>query len=115
MWLSIQAEIKLCAAPIAWISPVKWRLISSIGTTCDIPPPAAPPFIPKTGPSDGSLNAAIDLYPSLFNAWVSPTVTVDFPSPGGVGVTAVIKINFPSFLSAFLFKTSRLTLALYFP
>jgi len=46
---------------------------------------------------------------------VDPTVTVAFPPPGGVGVTAVIKINFPSFFPAFLFNTSKLILALYFP
>ena len=49
------AASRLLANCIALKSPVKWRLMSSIGITCDIPPPAAPPFIPKTGPSDGSL------------------------------------------------------------
>ena len=72
----------------------------------------APPFIPNTGPNDGSLSAAIDLYPNLLKACVSPTVTVDFPSPGGVGVIAVTSMSFPSFLSEFFFNTSRLTLAL---
>ena len=48
------AASRLFAAPIAWMSPVKWRLISSIGTICARPPPAAPPLAPKTGPSDGS-------------------------------------------------------------
>ena len=33
MWLSIIADNKLLAAVMACISPVKWRLISSIGTT----------------------------------------------------------------------------------
>ena len=28
--------------------------------TCTFPPPVAPPFIPKTGPKEGSLNAKID-------------------------------------------------------
>ena len=28
------AASKLFAAPIAWMSPVKWRFMSSIGTTC---------------------------------------------------------------------------------
>ena len=50
MWLSIMAASRLLAAPMAWKSPVKCRLISSIGTTCAYPPPAAPPFTPKTGP-----------------------------------------------------------------
>ncbi len=55
------AASRLLAAPIAWMSPVKWRLRSSIGTTCVMPPPAAPPLIPKTGPSDGSRRHATGL------------------------------------------------------
>ena len=39
---------------------MKWRLMSSIGTTCAWPPPAAPPLTPKHGPSDGSRIATID-------------------------------------------------------
>ena len=34
MWLSIIAASRLCAEVIAWKSPVKWRLMSSIGMTC---------------------------------------------------------------------------------
>ena len=34
-WLSIIAASRLCAAVIAGKSPVKWRLMSSIGTTCE--------------------------------------------------------------------------------
>ncbi len=30
-WLSRKADARLCAAPIAWMSPVRWRLKSSIG------------------------------------------------------------------------------------
>ena len=33
MWLSIMAASRLLAAPMAWKSPVKCRLMSSIGTT----------------------------------------------------------------------------------
>ena len=57
------AASRLFAAPIAWMSPVKWRLRSSIGTTCVIPPPAAPPLIPNTGPSDGSRRHATGRLP----------------------------------------------------
>ena len=53
-WLSSIAASRLCAAPIACMSPVKWRLMSSIGATCVWPPPVPPPLTPKTGPSDGS-------------------------------------------------------------
>ena len=34
-WLSSIAESSECADVIAWKSPVKWRLMSSIGTTCE--------------------------------------------------------------------------------
>ena len=34
-WLSSMAESSACADVIAWKSPVKWRLMSSIGTTCE--------------------------------------------------------------------------------
>ena len=33
MWLSSRAAQRLLAAPMAWKSPVKWRLMSSMGTT----------------------------------------------------------------------------------
>jgi len=31
---SSMADSRLCALAMAWKSPVKWRLMSSIGTTC---------------------------------------------------------------------------------
>ena len=40
------------------MSPVKCKLISSIGTICAYPPPQAPPFMPKQGPKDGSRSAS---------------------------------------------------------
>ncbi|SIH90438.1 Uncharacterised protein [Mycobacteroides abscessus subsp. abscessus] len=58
MWLSSIVAARLFAAAIAAKSPVKWRLMSSIGTTWAYPPPAAPPFIPKTGPMLGSRRAS---------------------------------------------------------
>ena len=53
--------------------------------------------------------------PILFNPSPNPTVVVDFPSPALVGLIAVTKISFASFLSAFFFNKSKLNLALYFP
>ena len=44
------------------------RFKSSIGTTWEYPPPAAPPLIPKHGPSEGSRNAIIAFFPSFANA-----------------------------------------------
>ena len=115
IWLSIRADKRLCAAPIAWKSPVKWRLISSIGTTCAYPPPAAPPFIPKHGPKLGSLRQTTAFLPILFSPSLRPTEVVVFPSPAGVGVIAVTRINLPSFLFLIVFIKSLLILALFEP
>ena len=68
IWLSIIAQRRLLAAVIACISPVKCKLISSIGITCEYPPPAAPPLTPKTGPIDGSRSAIQAFLPILFIA-----------------------------------------------
>ena len=67
--------------------------------TCTLPPPVAPPFIPKTGPSEGSLNAQTTFLFSLCKPSDKAIEIVVLPSPEGVGVIAVTKINFPSFLS----------------
>ena len=95
--LSITAHSKLFAAVIAWKSPVKCRLISSIGKICEYPPPVAPPLTPKTGPRDGSRNARQAFAPIKFNASASPIETVVFPSPAAVGLIAVTSISFESF------------------
>ena len=115
IWLSRSAAHKLLADVIAWKSPVKCRFNSSIGTTCAYPPPAAPPLIPKHGPSDGSRSAITAFLPSFPNASPSPTVIVVFPSPAGVGLMAVTRINFPSSLSLTLLMYSSDILALYLP
>ena len=80
------------------MSPVKCKLISSIGAIWACPPPVAPPFIPNTGPKDGSLNAKIDFFPILLSPSAIAIEIVVFPSPNGVGLIAVTNINFPSFL-----------------
>src|SRR5882724_4089599 len=113
MWLSISAESKLCARPIAWKSPVKCRLMSSIGTTCAYPPPAAPPLTPNTGPSDGSRIARIAFLPRRRSACVTPTVTVDLPSPAGVGLIPVTSTSRP--LGARFCSARSEIFALYFP
>ena len=65
---------------------------------CAYPPPVAPPFNPKTGPIEGSLKAIkVFLWSWLRIASPKPIVIVDFPSPAGVGLIDVTKINFPSF------------------
>src|SRR5216110_868796 len=63
--------------------------MSSIGTTWAYPPPAAPPFTPNTGPSDGSRMQSAAFFPSFRSACVTPTVTVDLPSPAGEGKSTV--------------------------
>ena len=101
--MSITAEIKLLALVSACISPVKWRLISSCGSTVTFPPPVAPPFIPKTGPKEGSLKARQTDFPSLFNPSPKAIAVVVFPSPAFVGVIAVTNIKWP-FLSPLAFE-----------
>ena len=77
-------------------SPVKCRLMSSIGTTCAWPPPAAPPFMPNTGPSEGSRRQTMAFLPMRFSASPRPTLVVVLPSPAGVGLIAVTRISLPS-------------------
>src|SRR5437899_1416878 len=91
MWLSISAESRLWAVVMAWKSPVKWRFISSIGTTWARPPPAAPPFMPKFGPSEASRMQMMAFLPMRFRPSPRPTVVVVLPSPAGVGLMAVTR------------------------
>ena len=81
---------------MAWKSPVKCRLMSSIGTTCAWPPPAAPPFTPKQGPRLGSRRQTSVSLPMRLRPSASPTEVVVLPSPAGVGVIAVTSTSFPS-------------------
>ena len=89
--------------------------MSSIGATCTCPPPVAPPFIPNTGPNDGSLNASMDFLPILESPSAMAIETVVFPSPNGVGLIAVTNISFPFFLFFIFSYTSLDIFALYFP
>ena len=87
---SIAAARRLFDADIAWMSPVRWRLNSSMGITWAYPPPAAPPLMPKVGPWLGCRMQAKALLPRTApRAWTSPMVVVDFPSPRGVGLIPV--------------------------
>src|SRR5438445_298552 len=107
------ADSRLWALAIAWKSPVKCRLMSSIGTTWAYPPPAAPPFTPNTGPSDGSRMHSAAFRPSLRSACVTPTVTVDFPPPAGVGLIPVTSTKRP--LGLRRVNACRRIFALYLP
>src|SRR6266480_4101517 len=82
------------------MSPVKWRLRSSIGTTWAYPAPAAPPLIPNTGPSDASRRQSTGLRPIAPRPCVSETDVVVLPSPNLVGVIAVTQTSFASGRSA---------------
>ena len=98
------------------MSPVKCKFISSIGATWACPPPVAPPFIPNTGPNEGSRSARIAFLPILDNPSAIPIAIVVFPSPNGVGFIDVTKINFPFCLLSNLLNNFLLSiLALYFP
>ena len=87
--VSIAAASRLLAAATAWKSPVRCRLKSSIGTTWLLPPPAAPPLMPKTGPIEGWRIVQTAFCPMRFKASESPIVCTVLPSPAGVGVMAV--------------------------
>ena len=115
MWLSIIADSRLCAAVIAWKSPVKCRFMSSIGTTCALPPPAAPPFMPKFGPSEASRMQIAARLPMRLRPSPRPTVVVVLPSPAGVGFMAVTRISLPLALPFAESMKSWLTLALSWP
>lgn len=62
-------------------------------------PPGAPPFIPKTGPSEDSRQVMIDRLPMRSSLCISPLRVIVFPSPDTVGVIAVTRISFPGALN----------------
>ncbi len=89
--------------------------MSSIGSTCACPPPVAPPFTPKQGPSEGSRSAIMVFTPIAFSASPRPTVVVVLPSPAGVGLIPVTSTSAPSGRSARPEMKSSPTFALYLP
>ena len=111
----MNAASMLFAAAMAWKSPVKCRFRSSIGTTWVSPPPAAPPLMPKIGPSDGSRRHSTGRLPMCPSPWVSETDVVVLPSPAFVGVIAETHTILASGAPARRSIAPRLTFALYFP
>ena len=105
----------LLAAATAWKSPVKWRFRSSIGTTWVRPPPAAPPLMPKIGPSDGSRRHSTGRLPIAPRPCVSETDVVVLPSPALVGVIADTHTILASGAPDMRSITPRSILALYLP
>ena len=95
-WLSSIAASRLCAAVMAWKSPVKCRLIWSIGPTCARPPPVAPPLMPKQGPRLGSRRQIMVFVPRRLSASPRPMVVVVLPSPAGVGLMPVTSTSRPA-------------------
>ncbi len=89
------AEKRLWALVMAWRSPVKCRLMASLGMTRELPPPTAPPLSPNNGPSEGSRSAPMALTPIFASPSVSPMVVTVLPSPAGVGVMAVTSTRRP--------------------
>src|SRR4051794_18567546 len=115
MCRSMNAASMLLAAATAWKSPVKWRFRSSIGTTWVRPPPAAPPLMPKIGPSDGSRRHRIGRLPMWPSPCVSETDVVVLPSPALVGVIAETQMIFASGAPDRRSITPRSIFALYLP
>ena len=89
--------------------------MSSIGTTCVSPPPAAPPLIPNTGPSDGSRRHSTGRLPMWPSPWVRDTDVVVLPSPALVGVMAETQTTLALGASFSRSITPRSILALYLP
>ena len=79
-----------------------------------MPPPVAPPFIPNTGPKEGSRSVKTEFFPIFLSPSAIAIDIVVLPSPRGVGFIAVTNINLPSFLLDFS-NTSFEILALYLP
>mmetsp|Transcript_5438 Transcript_5438/g.22536 ORF Transcript_5438/g.22536 Transcript_5438/m.22536 type:complete len:657 (+) Transcript_5438:826-2796(+) len=93
---SMAAATRLVAATMAWMSPVRCRLKTSIGMTCEYPPPAAPPLTPKIGPCDGCrIVVTTRLWSVAPSACERPIVVVDLPSPRGVGLTPTTTTRLP--------------------
>jgi hypothetical protein len=111
MEASSAAASRLWAAVTAWKSPLKWRLISSIGTTWAYPPPLPPPLIPNTGPMEGSRRHSMTSLPILPRPWAREMDVVVFPSPAFVGVMAVVMMSLPSGDSARRSRTPSETFA----
>src|SRR4051795_573881 len=129
----MKAASMLFAAAMAWKSPVKCRFRSSMGTTWVSPPPAAPPLMPKIGPSDGSpphntrrpprppppsaasRRHSTGRLPIRPSPCVSETEVVVLPSPAFVGVIAETHTIFASGAPDSRSITLRSILALYLP
>ena len=115
MCASRNAAQRLWALVTAWKSPVRWRFISSGGTTWLYPPPAAPPLMPNTGPIDGWRITHTVRLPMRLRAWLMPTVCTVLPSPSGVGEMAVTTTYLPGLRVAGCLSRSSFTLALALP
>ena len=79
------------------------------------PPPAAPPLMPNTGPSDGSRRHSTGRLPIAPSPWVSDTDVVVLPSPALVGVIADTQTTFASGFPRSRSIALRSTFALYLP
>src|SRR5262249_61904269 len=81
---------------VGWTAAWRGGCRPPVGAIGGGPPPAAPPFTPKTGPSDGSRIATTERLPRRRRPSARPIVVVDLPSPAGVGVMAVTSTSAPS-------------------
>ena len=95
-WLSSIAASRLWAAVMAWKSPVKWRLMSSIGA--DLRPAAAggAALHAEDGAERGLAQRDMVARAERVSRRPSPTVVVDLPSPAGVGVMPVTSTSLPA-------------------
>ena len=86
-----------------------------MGATCARPPPVAPPFMPKQGPSEGSRRQIMADVPMWFSASPRPIVVVVLPSPAAVGLMPVTRTSLPRGAAPVRWAKSSATLALKRP
>ena len=95
-WLSSSAASSACALEIAWKSPVKCRLMSSIGSDLRVAAAGRAALHAEHRPEARLAHAERDAFlPRRRSACARPTVTVLLPSPAGVGLIAVTSTSRP--------------------
>jgi hypothetical protein len=113
-WLSSMAARSALAGGDGVEVPGEVEVDLVHGDHLGVPPPAAPPLIPNTGPRLGSRRQSTGFRFRSVRASASPTEMVDFPSPAGVGLIPVTSTSFPGDPDRARI-TSRGTFALVWP
>ena len=101
MWLSVMAANRLLAAVTAWMSPVEVQVDVLHGHNLRIAA-ARGTALHSRRPGRATVHGALPphVFPIRASASPRPTVVVVFPSPAGVGVSAVTRIRRPGLFRA---------------